>query len=119
MKIAVIGSRGFPEPWRIDALIDFIAEAFPGAVIVSGGARGVDSWAEARAKQHGLEVQVFIPDWDRFGRGAGMIRNADIIKAADYVIGFWDGSSKGTKHSIDLARTLGKPLLVLQPQSQK
>ena len=76
---------------------------------VSGGARGVDSFAESIVDST-VKKTIFKPDWDKYGKSAGFIRNKLIIDEADMVLAFWDGSSKGTKHSIDLAIAAGKPL---------
>jgi hypothetical protein len=53
---------------------------------------------------------IFKPDWDKYGKRAGFIRNELIINEADKIIAFWDGESKGTKLSIDLAIKAGKPI---------
>ena len=39
--------------------------------------------------------------------------NEALISNADMVIAFWDGSSKGTKNSIDHAKNMSKQLYVL------
>ncbi len=78
--------------------------------IVSGGAKGVDQYAEQFAMIWNLKTKIFKPDWNRYGNGAGFIRNQLIIDEADKVIAFWDRTSKGTKNSIDLAIKAGKPL---------
>lgn len=81
--------------------------------IISGTARGADTLGEQFAKEFGLEVKRFIPDWDRLGKRAGYIRNAEMAKYATkddnngMLIAFWDGKSKGTKHMIDLANRYG------------
>lgn len=104
MKIAVIGSR------RISA-IDFArVAAKPGDVIVSGGAKGVDSLAEAAALAAGLEVEVVRPDYERHGRAAPHVRNREIVSRCDRLVAFWDGESRGTKGTVDYARKQGKPV---------
>jgi len=80
--------------------------------IVSGGAKGADTLAEQFAKENNLPVKIFKPDWAKYGRGAGPVRNKQIVEYADKVIAFWDGESKGTKSSIDLAEKSGKLLTV-------
>jgi YspA, cpYpsA-related SLOG family len=112
MKIAIVGSRDFPQLERVDAFVDALS---PGDVVVSGGARGVDSRAERRARARGLEVVIIPADWDRHGRSAGFKRNHDIIAAADRVAAFWDGTSRGTAHSIQLARKAGKRVDIFRP----
>ena len=46
-------------------------------------------------------------------KGAGVIRNRQIVDHCDQVIAFWDGKSRGTKSSIDYAKKLGKPVLIV------
>ena len=35
----------------------------------------------------------------KYGKRAGILRNRDIVDAADIVVAFWDGKSPGTKNS--------------------
>jgi len=109
MKIAIIGSRDFPD---LDLVRRFVTELPRSTVVVSGGARGVDQAAEGAAEACGLEVIVLKPDWDGLGKRAGLIRNEDIIDEADRVVAFWDGSSKGTIHALKLAVESNKPIRV-------
>ena len=44
-----------------------------------------------------------------------MVRNKKIWEEADEGIAFWDGKSRGTKHSFKLAEKAGKDLRVLFP----
>jgi predicted Rossmann-fold nucleotide-binding protein len=81
-------------------------------IIVSGGARGVDSTAEKAAKENGLEVISFLPDWDKNGKSAGFLRNIQIIEEADSVVAFWDGVSLGTLHLITEATKRNKPVRI-------
>lgn len=112
MKIAVVGSRDFKDKEFVCQIISerFIMCCDYRATLVSGGARGVDSIAEEFANAHLIKTIIFKPDWDKYGKSAGFIRNKLIIDEADMVLAFWNGSSKGTKHSIDLAIKAGKPL---------
>ena len=72
--------------------------------IVSGTANGADKLGEKFAKENGYPIKQFPADWDKNGKGAGYIRNAQMAEYADALIVFWDGKSKGTKHMIDLAK---------------
>lgn len=83
-------------------------------LIVSGGAVGADTLAEEWARQHNVHTLIFKPDWNKYGRRAGFLRNHDIIKESDAVVAFWDEISRGTKSSIDIANSLDKPLHIVK-----
>lgn len=110
MKVAIVGSRGF---WDLDLVGEYVAGLDVADVVVSGGAAGVDSAAATAAIQHGMRYQVFLPDWKLLGNRAGFVRNVQIVEACDRLVAFWDGQSRGTKHSIDLATRAGKPVLIV------
>ena len=99
-KIAVVGSRTITDATVVhNALDNFIIsnkETIGQDIvikIVSGGAKGVDSLAESYAKKRNFETIIFKPDWKRYGKSAGFIRNKDIIQTSNCVIVFWDGKS--------------------------
>ncbi len=104
--IAVIGSRNF----RNEAFLNEVLEkAFKdGDSLISGGAKGADSLAEAWCRARGIPVQIILPDWQKHGRAAGFIRNEAIVAPADLVIAFWVNRSRGTGDSLLKAQKLGK-----------
>ncbi len=111
MKITVVGSREYKDmdfaKWTIYRLFDKRNRL---DTLVSGGARGIDQLAEQVVTDMGMVATIFRPDWERYGKRAGFLRNELIINEVDHVLAFWDGKSKGTKHSIDLAIKANKPL---------
>lgn len=113
MRIAIVGSRD-GLPWlRVKAAIGELMR-LPGVTsVVSGGALGVDRLAESMALAAGKNVVTVRPDWKRFGKSAGFRRNVQIVEQADEVYAFWNGTSKGTKHTIDIATKMRKPVHVL------
>ena len=80
--------------------------------IVSGGARGVDTSARKYAKEKGIKLTEFLPEYEKYGRSAPLKRNITIIEYADAVLAFWDGQSRGTKFVIDHCRKRNIPLKV-------
>lgn len=82
-------------------------------VIVSGAARGADSLGEQYARERGYQLQRFPADWNKNGRGAGYMRNADMANYSDALIVFWDGMSKGTGHMIKTAKTKGLAVRII------
>lgn len=109
MRIAVIGSRGLS--------VDHLEKYLPAEIteIVSGGARGVDTCARDYALAHGLKLTEFLPEYDKYGRGAPLRRNITIIEHADLVLAFWDGKSRGTKFVIDNCKKRNVPVRVYIP----
>lgn len=78
--------------------------------IVSGAARGVDTFAIEIGDQYKIPVKTFPADWDTHGKQAGYLRNAEMAEYADALIAIWDGKSPGTKMMIDLAQKKGRPV---------
>lgn len=79
--------------------------------IVSGRAKGPDTFGEWWALSHGSSIKFFPADW-KLGPKAGFIRNEQMGDYADALIAFWDGKSGGTKHMIEYMMKLGKPIRV-------
>ena len=107
MKVAVVGSRNI---FATDIGM-YIAD---GDEIVSGGAVGVDACAAEYAKKNGLKLTIFLPQYERHGRAAPIVRNKKIVDYADKVIVFWDGKSKGTLSVIKYAEKTGKLCEIIQ-----
>jgi hypothetical protein len=118
MKVAVVGSRSFNNYvylWEVLHAIDLrlcVNKGSPIHEIISGGARGADTLAEQFAKKENLPLKVFPAEWDKYGKSAGFRRNQQIVDNCDILIAFWDGESRGTKHSIDLATKQNKPVYI-------
>ena len=104
MKIAIIGSRSLTNVDISKYLPENITE------IISGGAKGIDSLAEQYADKNGIAKTIIRPDYKRYKRGAPLKRNKEIVQLADKIIALWDGTSRGTKFTIDCAKRLGKDI---------
>lgn len=110
MKVAVIGSRSFKDCSKLTMVLDELSEI---THILSGGAEGADNCAEYYAKKQGLPITIFFPNWKRYGRKGGLVRNRDIIENCDMCVAFWDGKSRGTANSLKLAKSLGKEIKLI------
>jgi len=113
MKLAIVGSRNFKSFRKMYLSIQKLMEVSDIELIVSGGAKGADTLAEHFADMYNIPKKIFKPDWNTFGKRAGFLRNKDIVDTADQVIAFWDGKSKGTKSTIDLAKEQNKLLKII------
>ena len=97
----------------MSVLCDAIAQSdFSVSEVVSGCARGVDKLGERWAIEHGIPVHKFPADWGRFGKSAGIYRNAEMAEYSDGLIALWDMESRGTLHMIDCMRKRNKPFEV-------
>ncbi len=111
MKIAIIGSRSL----NIENLEEYIP--LDAKEIISGGAKGIDACAATYARKKGLKLTEILPDYKRYGKGAPLIRNLDIINLADYVLAFWDGKSHGTAQVIKNCKLKNKKVTVILPDT--
>lgn len=81
-----------------------------GVVVITGGAMGVDTAANNAAHDRGLVNVVARGPFSVLGRKAGPMRNqamVDMLPPGSLVLAFWDGESKGTAHTIRIARARG------------
>ena len=108
MKIAIVGSRNL--------IVKDLSLYLPKncSLIITGGAKGVDTCAIQYAQTKGLPITVYLPDYARYGRGAPLVRNRQIVAAADHILAFWDGTSPGTRWVIEYAHRQGKPCQVIR-----
>jgi hypothetical protein len=107
MKLAIIGSR-FIESLDLN---EYIKEK--PAVVISGGAKGIDTLAWEWALENNIEIIIHRPDYNKDGKWAALRRNDIIVDEADKIIAFWDGKSTGTKYVIERAKKLNKPLEII------
>jgi len=96
-----------------------IAEEFPNAIWVHGGAQGVDAFVNETAFRLGIETLVVRPDYEKYyynKKYAPLARNKQMVEIADLVVAVYDGrQTGGTKFTVEYARFLGKKLLILEP----
>lgn len=107
MKLAIIGSRNCP---HID-IGKYLK--FTPTTIISGGARGADTWAREYARKNNIPLIEFLPDYWSYGRKAPLVRNRLIVDNCDCLLAFWDGISRGTKFTLDYASKCGIPIEIV------
>lgn len=113
MRVIIAGSRSMTDAAQVTMAI--AQSGFVIREVISGGARGVDTFGEAWARTHHIPVRRFPAEWQRYGKSAGFRRNEAMAHVADALIAVWDGSSPGTGHMIATARRRGLRLFVWQP----
>lgn len=110
LKIVVAGSRNFNDYELLKETLDnLLGNISPTETveIVSGTARGADRFGERYARERNYALKRFPANWDKYGKSAGYIRNEEMARYSNYGVIFWDESSRGTKHMIDLLHKYG------------
>lgn len=121
MRVLVTGSRSWTDETVVHKALAAVAETTPaGAMtVVHGGARGADLIAAGYAVRCGFVVEEHLADWNRYGRRAGMIRNALMVKAgADLCLAFIRDNSPGATACAEMARRAGISVVVFDAPNQ-
>lgn len=112
-KVIIAGTRDFNDYDMLKEKCERILSNKTDIEVISGTARGADQLGERYASENNYPIHRYPADWDKHGRMAGYIRNEEMAKNADALIAFWDGSSKGTRHMINIATGYGLQVRVV------
>ena len=110
-KVAIVGSRKFTNYTLMKKVLDPVRDKI--ALIISGGADGADTLAQQYAKENGIPIHIYYPNWKRFGKSAGLKRNVIIANLAEKMIAFPTTESKGTWHVINKMKQFNKPVAIV------
>lgn len=111
------GSRTWDNQRRVDELMTQLFNLFSGRFhVVQGGAFGADNQAWLAAKKLNVAVATEKPDWTKYGKRAGFLRNITMLeKPPQYIVALWDGHSRGTLHTIERAVNLYRiPVVIIR-----
>jgi len=112
MRVLICGDRN----WKRMDIIERELKKLPAdTLIIHGAARGADTLAKFVAERIGLKVindgKGFPAKWKIYGRGAGPIRNQQMIDEGkpDMVLAFHENinESRGTGDMVNRARGVG------------
>jgi hypothetical protein len=114
LRVLVCGSRRLVDRGQVWERIDKFPRV-PQTEIITGDARGADDAAYWAARCCNHPVRRFSADWKAHGKRAGIIRNLEMLdEQPDLVVAFWDGESRGTRHTIAEAERRGIPVEVIR-----
>lgn len=113
-KVIVAGGREFNDYELLKSKLDFYLSKRSDVEIVSGTCSGADTLGERYADEKGLPVKRFPADWNKYGKSAGYKRNVQMAEYADACIVFWNGTSRGSKLMIDIAKDKAMALRVVR-----
>jgi len=103
MRVIIAGSRAIDDYSAVARAVESCG-VHPD-VVLSGCCRGVDRCGERWAMEHKIAIERHPADWARYGRAAGIIRNAEMVKRADVLIAVLSNAHecRGTNAIVKLA----------------
>lgn len=121
MRVLFCGSRtytNFAIVSQTVAAIESESRTGKPLVCIHGDARGADTLAARACERAGWdEIIAFPADWDKYGKRAGYVRNAQMLAAGmpDLVVAFRsEGESRGTDMMCALAKDAGVEVRVVR-----
>lgn len=114
----VVGGRHFSDYRYLKKVLDTYRAIHGISMVVSGGAKGADEFAYRYAVETGITF-ICHPPLEADIREYGVIeafkrRNERIAHACDVLFAFPDPDSKGTYHTIGLAKKLKRPVWIFK-----
>lgn len=125
-RIGVIGSRTITDKALVYKHLDEMKQttSLQGdqIVVLSGGAKGVDTLTQQWAKDNQVPFILFKPYFlvdsqAEYNPRHYFTRNKQIIDNSDMIIAFWDGTTKGTAWGMGYARKSKKTLMIIDSDS--
>lgn len=105
MKVIIAGSRKINDYQRV---LDAIKNSeFDITEVISGRAKGVDTYGERYSFENKITLKTFPADWKKYGKAAGPIRNGQMAEYGEALIAIWDGESRGTQDMVRQATKKG------------
>lgn len=108
VKVIIAGSRTITDYGTVVGAVE--DSGFEITEVVSGTAKGVDQLGERYAMDECIPIKKFKPQWAKYKKTAGFIRNEKMV---NYVapngglILVWDGQSSGSAHTLKYAKQKG------------
>jgi hypothetical protein len=100
LRVLMCGDRN----WTDREVIEKVIEVYQPEIVIEGEARGADTISREVAEAKGIKVEKYPADWDKNGKGAGPIRNLQMLVQGkpDIVLAFHSklSESKGTLNMI-------------------
>lgn len=124
MRVIVTGSRDWTDRYAVYRALAGVCDEFglwlppcnygnrlPSRrlVVVHGACpTGADAHADDWCLSEWLPAERHPADWEKHGKAAGFLRNKEMVAlGADVVLAFQRKASRGTQHTINLARKAG------------
>ena len=113
MRILITGSRDWEDVGFINAVLDDYSGE-ENVTLVSGACpKGADLICENYAAWARWRIEEYPALWDKYGKRAGMVRNAQMVAlGADVCLAFIKNRSPGATHTARMAQEAGIETIV-------
>lgn len=118
-RVIICGSRDWTDQVTIGTFILGLRAMHPNLTVVHGNARGADKLAQQFCLASGIPEEPHPADWVGHGKGAGPIRNREMLESGAFlVVAFKDGFDRtlqrgGTENMIRIATEAGVRTVVV------
>lgn len=113
-KVGVVGNR---KGWTYEFVKKKLEEldVDHDALIISGGADGIDTYAQMYAKEKGCSILIHYPKAHLPSPERYYERNKRIAEDSDFLVAFdWKDGRSGTKNTISCAKKLNKAIFLFK-----
>ena len=118
VKIAVVGNQDGWEYKTVKRILDQL-QVSQEDTLLSGGARGVDTFAQEYAREKGMSIIIHYPKPNLPSPERYFQRNRQIAEECDWMVAFDKKSGRaGTKNTIAFAKRFNKVVFHIKEDNQ-
>ena len=114
MRLLICGDRNWTDGVKIANVLNYLKPT----EVIEGDCRGADRIAGSIAMAQHIKVLKFPANWDKYGNGAGHIRNTQMLKEGKpELIGAFSSdieNSRGTANMLTQAEDNGVPYFLVE-----
>lgn len=116
MRVLVTGGRKYADVARVFWALDAVHAKHGITLLIEGGATGADRHGRNWAKSRGVDFKTCEADWNKYGKAAGIMRNAAMLAEhrPEAVVAF--AGKTGTADMIGRAEAAGVPIWKVPPR---
>lgn len=118
-RLAIVGSREWTNYEKFtEEMTEFVSRCGKPRMVISGGARGVDTMAAKWATEQSIELVIFKPNYEVYGKKAPLVRNTAIAAGCERMVAFPHPNSGGTWDAIRKFEQFGRKAAIIQWQPE-
>lgn len=116
--VLVSGGRDYSDCNKVFSCLDAVLFLYGPVMLFHGSARGVDTFAELWAKSRQQIYVGFPAEWDRYGKRAGSMRNAEMGAMSQIKQGIVFQGGRGTLNMLSILRNMDELEVLWLPDGE-